>query len=69
MEAQYEETPGLRPVYTILVSERNKKMKERLGDLLKKGGKYFVVVGAGHFAGAGSIIDLFEKEGFSITRQ
>ncbi|HEQ71792.1 MAG TPA: TraB/GumN family protein [Spirochaetia bacterium] len=65
----FKAEPKLAPVMKVLFTERNQKMKQKLVELINKGGTYFVVVGAGHFAGPGSIIDLLQKEGFTVTRE
>ncbi|MBN2354292.1 MAG: TraB/GumN family protein [Spirochaetales bacterium] len=60
--------PGLESVFTLLVTDRNKLMAERLKAMIKKGGKYFVVVGTSHLAGPGSVIELLRGYGYEVTR-
>lgn len=67
VETQYQDSAGMLPVFEILFVRRNITMKDRLLELIKKGGTYFVVVGAAHFIGAGSVIDLLSQEGYRIT--
>ena len=69
IEEQYIKIPEMMPAFVSLVSERNLKMKDRLVEMIKKGGKYFVVIGAGHFAGPDNIIEMLKKEGYTVTRQ
>ena len=47
--------------------ERNRRMVERLGDVLAEGNA-LVVVGALHFPGDGGIVDLLQQRGFRVTR-
>jgi uncharacterized protein YbaP (TraB family) len=55
-------------VFKVLVTDRNKTMEQRLKTLIAKGGTYFVVVGAAHFAGPGNIVELLREDGFTVTR-
>ncbi|RPJ08863.1 MAG: TraB/GumN family protein [Spirochaetaceae bacterium] len=64
----YLEHPGLKPVSDILIDKRNMSMTNRLEALVKKGGTYFVVVGAMHISGEGSIVDLMSKRGYVVQR-
>ncbi len=57
-----------RDVYNRLFAHRNEVWAERLETLITKSGTTFVVVGAGHLAGPGSLIDLLEKRGFQPRR-
>ena len=47
--------------------DRNRRMVERLTDVLAEGNA-LVVVGALHFPGNGGIIDLLKKQGFRVTK-
>jgi uncharacterized protein YbaP (TraB family) len=60
--------PGLDSAFTLLVTDRNKLMAKRLKAMIEKGGKYFVVVGTGHLAGPGSVIELLRELGYEVTR-
>jgi uncharacterized protein YbaP (TraB family) len=68
-DAEFSRSPALEGVRALLLDERNDRMKKRLLEMIAKGGSYFVVIGAGHFAGKNNLIDLIVKEGFSVTRQ
>lgn len=61
--------PGISSVYEKLLSERNKGMSSRIEGFLKTGGKYFVVVGAGHLVGKGGIPELLRGKGYSVEQQ
>jgi uncharacterized protein YbaP (TraB family) len=62
------DVPALASVFKVLVTDRNKTMEQRLKTLIAKGGTYFVVVGAAHFAGPGNIVELLREDGFTVTR-
>ena len=49
-----------------IYAARNANMAARIADLLGKPGTSFVVVGAGHLVGKGSVIDLLEASGVRI---
>lgn len=52
-----------------LIYNRNIEMTKKIEDFLTSDKKYFIVVGAGHLVGEGSIIDLLQKTGrYSIRR-
>jgi uncharacterized protein YbaP (TraB family) len=51
-----------------LFDERNAVMASRIGQYLKTGsGDYFVVVGAGHLLGKGSVVDLLQQQGYQVS--
>ena len=58
--------PGLKPVYDILIAERNRTMAARLRELVSGGGTYFVVAGVGHFVGPDSVIELLRRDGYVV---
>jgi uncharacterized protein YbaP (TraB family) len=45
-------------------------MAAAIAELLEDGdnGDYFIIIGAAHFVGDGSIIDLLEEMGYTIER-
>jgi uncharacterized protein YbaP (TraB family) len=55
--------PEFRPLHERLFDNRNRAMTDRIVDLQQRGGRYFVVVGAGHLLGDQGIISLLEKRG------
>lgn len=60
--------PELVPVYDKLIYERNAQMASRVEEFLKAKNPTFVVVGAGHLVGKGSIIDLLRKKGYVVEQ-
>lgn len=60
--------PELTPVYDKLIYERNAQMSSRIEEFLKAKNRTFVVVGAGHLVGKGSIIDLLRKKGYVVEQ-
>jgi uncharacterized protein YbaP (TraB family) len=61
--------PELAPVYEELYFKRNVQMAEKVQGFLKKGGTYFVVVGAGHMVGKKGIVQLLKDTGKYSVRQ
>lgn len=60
--------PKLAPVYEKLIYERNGNMVSDIEAFLKTEHRYFVVVGAGHLVGPGSIVDLLRKKGYVVAQ-
>ncbi len=56
-----------RRVGEALLRNRDAGMTERIRELLNKPGTSFVVVGAGHLVGAGSIVDLLGRAGYRVA--
>lgn len=48
-----------------LLSERNRRMVERMKPRLEEG-KAFIAVGAGHLAGTDGLLELLEREGYRV---
>ncbi|MEM7253903.1 MAG: TraB/GumN family protein [Pseudomonadota bacterium] len=55
-------------VRKAIFDDRNTQMTERLASLFKAGGRFFVIVGAGHFVGPANILDQLRERGFDIER-
>lgn len=55
-------------VYERLFSARNVLWADRLETILAKGGSSFAVIGAGHLAGPGNLIDLLRERGYRVER-
>jgi uncharacterized protein YbaP (TraB family) len=51
-----------------LVAQRNRAMAQRIAERMSKPGRGFVVVGAMHLAGPGSIPELLRAAGFSVRQ-
>jgi len=60
--------PELEPLLRRLFEERNRRMAAQVEDFLKTPDTHFVVVGAGHLAGAGSIVDLLRAKGYRVEQ-
>lgn len=52
-----------------LLDARNRRWVPQILSLLDEGRTPFVVVGAGHLVGPGSVLDLLQREGFTIVRK
>jgi uncharacterized protein YbaP (TraB family) len=55
--------PEFGPIHRRLFDDRNREMVERVAALQAQGGRYFVVVGAGHLVGEQGIISLLSRRG------
>ncbi len=55
--------PEFRPLMERMYDHRNRAMTDRIVGMQQRGGRYFVVVGAGHLLGDQGIIALLEKRG------
>ena len=60
--------PGLKYIYKKLIDDRNKKMADKIVSFLKRGKKFFIVVGAGHLVGKNGIIQLLRNRGVNLTQ-
>lgn len=60
---------GLPSLREALLDARNRRWVPQLLNLVEQGQKPLVVVGAGHLVGPESVIDLLQREGFTITRK
>ncbi|MCH8618320.1 TraB/GumN family protein [Undibacterium sp. TS12] len=59
---------GSKKLMKILLDDRNPGMTEKIVDMLNKEKKLFIVVGAGHFSGPNSILDMLEKQGLQVRQ-
>lgn len=55
-------------MYQVLVADRNVAMVDKLERLLKRGGSYFVVLGAAHFVGKDGIVELLKAKGYQVQQ-
>lgn len=63
-----DEKTALDQLMHRMFDERNAGMATRIGRYLESGsGDYFVVVGAGHLLGDGSVVDLLQQQGYRVT--
>lgn len=63
-----KDDPRMIPLYEKLIYERNTTMASRIEGFLKVGGRYFVVVGAGHLVGKKGIVEHLRKKGYSVEQ-
>lgn len=55
-------------LYEALFTKRNKVMADGIENFAQTGqGSYFVVVGAGHLLGEGSVVELLQQRGFGVS--
>jgi uncharacterized protein YbaP (TraB family) len=66
--ADAAERAGMQDLYRRLYTERNKVMAEGIDGFIKTGsGNWFVVVGSAHLLGEGSVVELLEGRGYTVT--
>lgn len=63
--SSYEDSPE---VLETLVYKRNQNWTKKILKFAKDEKNYFIVVGAGHLIGEGSVIDLLKKEGIDFKQ-
>lgn len=66
----YEDKPELHPLYQRIVIDRNVGMAEKVIDMLKGGGTWFVIAGAAHMVGEQGVAELVKQDagGFEIVQ-
>lgn len=52
----------------VNVYDRNEDMAAKLGEHLKDGNKYFVILGVSHFAGNKGVDDILAEKGYKVER-
>ncbi|OFY67336.1 MAG: hypothetical protein A2Y71_09345 [Bacteroidetes bacterium RBG_13_42_15] len=61
--------PQMKQAYDLVFTNRNIKWVEQFEKLsIEKPGKYFVMVGAGHYFGPNNIRELLEHKGYTIEK-
>lgn len=60
--------PGLEPVFDALLGKRNVGMANKVDAMVREGRTPFVVVGAAHLVGRGSVVELLRKKGYKVER-
>ncbi|BBM04219.1 TraB/GumN family protein [Microbulbifer sp. GL-2] len=63
-----KENPEYKPLYDKLFFQRNENMAERIVIKAPNYQSLFVIVGAGHLVGEGSVVELLKKSGYSLER-
>ena len=62
------ERAGMEELYKRLYTDRNKVMADGIDRFIKTGsGTWFVVVGSAHLLGEGSVVELLEGRGYTVT--
>ena len=62
------ENPQVKAMYDRVFASRNKAWVQKIIELAnKEQGKYFMLVGCGHYFGPENILELLKKEGFNPT--
>lgn len=56
-------------LYHVLIAQRNLAMADKLDALLKRGGSYFVVLGAAHFVGRDGLVELLQAKGYQVRQR
>ncbi len=66
--ASPEQRQHLEAIYDNLFTQRNLRMADGIEAFATSGsGAYFVVVGAGHLLGEGSVVELLQQRGFEVS--
>ena len=55
-------------LYDTLLTDRNSNWAQWVGQRMQKSGNVFLAVGAGHFTGDKSLINMLEAKGYKVTR-
>jgi len=67
LEAEMSGAPADQRVKELVLRKRNAAMAEKIEGLLKLPGTSFVVVGAAHLCGKGSVVDILKRDGYEMT--
>ncbi|MEK7322696.1 MAG: TraB/GumN family protein [Pseudomonadota bacterium] len=68
LNEEYRTTKTAQRMYRILIVDRNALMAGKIADMLRRGGTYFVVVGAGHLVGKESVVNLLRGKGYQLEK-
>ena len=60
--------PQFKPLYEKLIYERNRKILNKIEELLKRSKTYFVIVGVGHLIGKSGVIKELKEKGYKINQ-
>jgi uncharacterized protein YbaP (TraB family) len=63
------EYPAFTAIYDRLFYARNNQMTSKIETMLKRQGKFFVVVGSGHLVGDKGIVNLLKEKGYVVERR
>lgn len=66
---EYDKYPELVPILEKVIFRRNETMAAGIEELLARPGQpYFVVVGAGHLVGPGSVLEILAESGHTVEQ-
>lgn len=68
LNEEFRSDSAAEHAYRVLIVERNAAMVDRLTQLIRRGGVYFVVVGAAHLVGEQGIVAWLRTKGYAVTR-
>ncbi|HTD06712.1 TraB/GumN family protein [Undibacterium sp.] len=60
--------PGSARMMKLLIDDRNPGMANKIARLFRDGKNVFVVIGAGHLVGRGSVVELLQKQGLDVRQ-
>lgn len=63
-----KEYPALAPFMKRMFEDRNQAMTDKITRWIKAGGRYFVVVGAGHLGGDVGLVSLLKNQGLTVQQ-
>lgn len=55
-------------LYKVLIDDRNKKWAKKIESMIRDGRTAMVIVGVGHLAGTGSLVNLLRRKGYSVVK-
>jgi uncharacterized protein len=64
LDDELAKDPRYRRLHERLFDDRNRAMVSKVDDYMKRGGNYFVVVGAGHLVGEMGMVELLKRRGY-----
>lgn len=67
-EGAAQKDAGTRKLTRLLLDDRNLAMAEKISRMQSAGIKAFIVIGAGHLAGANSVTDILQKQGLQVRQ-
>lgn len=68
LQNEMQEDPRFKPIWDIIVDDRNLQMADRIVALLASKKRYFVVVGAAHLIGPKGLVALLQQRGYAIQQ-
>ena len=62
------ENPALKPLYAKLLYGRNRKMADKITELMQQKKVLFIIVGAAHLVGKDSVIQELQTRGYAVKQ-